>query len=77
MTGNAHKESCQKLSLILVREQGLIKTNCSGKMVAAFTVKEIKYLMVSLICQLVLPFSYLYFWYLIPNLAALLVLFPA
>ena len=34
MTGNAHKESCHKLSSsILVREQGLfiIKTDCSGK----------------------------------------------
>ena len=42
MTGNAHKESCHKLSLILVREQGLyiIKTDCSGEMVVAFTIKE-------------------------------------
>ena len=42
MTGNAHKESCHKLFLILVREQGLyiIKTDCSGKMVVAFTIKE-------------------------------------
>ena len=40
MTGNAHKESCHKLSLILVREQGLTKTNCSGEMVIAFTIKE-------------------------------------
>ena len=44
MTGNAHKESCHKLSLILVREQGLyiIKTDCSGKMVVNFTIKEKK-----------------------------------
>ena len=66
MTGNAHKESCHKLlSLILVREQGLyiIKTDCSGEMVVAFTVKEKNYLMVSLFCQLVLPLSYLYLWY--------------
>ena len=44
MTGNAHKESCHKLSLILVREQGLrlIKTDCSGEMVVAFTIKEKK-----------------------------------
>ena len=42
LTGNAHKESCPKLSSILVREQGLIKTGCSGKMVVAFTIKEIK-----------------------------------
>ena len=43
MTGNAHKESCHKLlSLILVREQELyvIKTDCSGEMMAAFTIKE-------------------------------------
>ena len=42
MTGNAHKESCHKLSLILVREHRLyiIKTDCSGKMVVAFTIKE-------------------------------------
>ena len=42
MTGNAYKESCNKLSLILVREQGLyiIKTDCSGEMVVAFTIKE-------------------------------------
>ena len=33
MTGNAHKESCHKLFLILVREQELYitKTDCSGK----------------------------------------------
>ena len=40
MTGNAHKESCHKLSFVLVREQGLIKTDCSGKVVVAFTIKE-------------------------------------
>ena len=40
MTGNAHKESCHKLSLILVREQGLIKTDCSGEMVVAFAIKK-------------------------------------
>ena len=40
MTGNAHKESCYKLFLILVREKGLyiIKTDCSSKMVVAFTI---------------------------------------
>ena len=45
MTGNAHIESCHKLlSLILVKEQGLfiIKTDSSGKMMAAFTIKEKK-----------------------------------
>ena len=45
MTGNAHKESCHKLlSLILVMEQGLyiIKIDCSGKMVVAFTITEKK-----------------------------------
>ena len=62
MTGNAHKESCHKLLLILVREQGLyiIKTDCSGEMVVACTIKEKNYLMVRLFCQLVLPLSYLY-----------------
>ena len=40
MTGNAHKESCHKLSLIFVREQELTKTDCSGKMVVAFTIKK-------------------------------------
>ena len=58
MTGNALKKSCHKLfSLILVREQGLyiIKIDCSGEMVVAFTIKEKNYLMVGLFCQLVLP----------------------
>ena len=43
MTGNAHKESSHKLLLILVREKGLyiIKTDCSGKMVVAFTIKKL------------------------------------
>ena len=41
MTGNAHKESCHKLLLILVREQRLIKTDCSGKIVVAFSIKKI------------------------------------
>ena len=40
MTGNAHKESCHKLSLILKREQGLIKTDYSGEIVVAFRVKK-------------------------------------
>ena len=42
MTGNAHKESCHQLLLILVREQELyiIKTDCSGKMAVAFTIKK-------------------------------------
>ena len=59
MTGNAHKESCHKVSLALVREQGLyiIETDRSGQMVVAFAIKEKNYLMVSLFCQLVLPFS--------------------
>ena len=66
MTGNAHKESCHKLSLILVREQGLIKADCSGKMVVAVTIKEKNYLTVSLFCQLVLTLSYLYLWSVFP-----------
>ena len=44
MTGTAHKESCHKLLLILVREQGLIKTDCSGKMVLLLQLKN--YLMI-------------------------------
>ena len=43
VTGNAHKESCRKLlPLILVREHGLyiIKTDCSGEIVVAFTIKQ-------------------------------------
>ena len=65
MTGNAHKESCHKLLLIFVREQGLyiIKTDCSGKSVVAFTITEKTYLMVSLFYDMVLLLSYLYLWY--------------
>ena len=80
MTGNAHKESCHKLLLlILVREHGLciIKTDCSGKMVVAFPIKEKNYLLISLFSNVVLPLPNLYFWYQVPNLAAQLVLFPA
>ena len=44
MTGNAHQESCLKLSLILIlvreKEFYVIKTDCSGEMVVAFTIKE-------------------------------------
>ena len=42
MTGNAHKESCRKLLVKLIREHGLhiLKTDGSHKMVVAFTVKE-------------------------------------
>ena len=79
ITGNAHKKSCHKFLLILVREHILyiIKTDCSGKMMVAFTIKEESYLMASLFSNVVLPLSYLYLWYLVPNLAALLVLFMA
>ena len=70
MTGNAHKESCHKLLLILVREKGLIKTDCSGKMVIAFTIKERLFNGKPIL-------YYLYLWYYVPNLAAPLVLFPA
>ena len=54
----------------------IIKTDCSGEMVVAFTITEKNYLMVNLFSDMVLPLSYLYLWYQIPNLAALLVLFP-
>ena len=42
MTGNAHKESGHQLLLILVGKQGsyMIKSDWSGKMVVAFTIKE-------------------------------------
>ena len=43
MTGNAHKESCLELLLMLihVRERIVhIKTDCSDKIVVAFTIKE-------------------------------------
>ena len=65
MTGNAHKESCHKLLLILLGEQGLyiIKTDRSGKMVVAFTITGINFLIVSLFCVVVLLLSYLYLCY--------------
>ena len=49
MTGNVHKKFCHKLLLILVRGHGLyiIKTDCRGKMVVAFIIKEKSYVMVS------------------------------
>ena len=42
MIGNADKEFCHKLLLILVEEKGLhiIKTDCSGKRVVAFSTEE-------------------------------------
>ena len=44
MTGSAHKESSLKLLLILIlvreKELYIIKTDCSDKMVVAFTIKE-------------------------------------
>ena len=43
MTGNAYKEFCLKLLLILIFvREGIvhIKTDCSDKMVVAFTIKE-------------------------------------
>ena len=59
MTGNAHKESCHKLWLLLNGE-GIetIKTDGSGEMVVAFTITQINYLVVSLSCNVVLPLSY-------------------
>ena len=59
MTGNAHKESCHKLLLILAREKGLyiIKTDCSGKMVVAFTIKEKINLLVSAFSDVAPPLS--------------------
>ena len=42
MTGNAQKEACHKLLLILTRKHGLyiIKTDGSGEMMIAFTIKQ-------------------------------------
>ena len=63
MSGNAHKESCHELSLILVREQELyiIKTDGSGKMVVVFTIKEKNNLMVSLFFQFgAAPFLFIF-----------------
>ena len=62
MTGNANQESYYKLSLILVREQGLyiIKTDGIGEVVVAFINKEKKLFKGKPVWQLVLPFSYLY-----------------
>ena len=48
ITANAHKESCHRLLLKLVKEQRLIKTDCSGKMKVSVTIKEKNYLMVNL-----------------------------
>ena len=45
---------------VLVRQQGLIKTDCSAKWWLLSHLKN--YIMVSLFCQFVLPFSYLYLW---------------
>ena len=63
MTGNVHKESCHKLLLILVREQGLyiIKTDGNGKMVVAFTITGINFLIVSLIAMWCCGFP-IYIW---------------
>ena len=46
MAGNAHKESRHKSLLVFVREQKLyiIKTDRSGKMMVAFTIKEKNFL---------------------------------
>ena len=56
MTGNAHKESCHKLWLILKREG--IETQ--SKLMVAFTYTQINYLTVSLLCNMMLPLSYVY-----------------
>ena len=52
----------QIILLILLREHGLyiLKTDGSGKMAVAFTIKEINYLMISLFCDVALPLSYSY-----------------
>ena len=83
MTGNAHKESCHKLLLILMRKHGLyiIKTDDSGKMVIAFTIK-VKKLFNG---KPILRYGAAAFQFIFgkapnlaaPNLAALVVLFPA
>ena len=62
MTGNAHKESCHKLWLILKGEEGIetIKTDGSDEMMVAFTITRIKYLVASLFCDMVLSLSSVY-----------------
>ena len=62
MNGNVYKESCHKLWLIHVREKGLytIKTDCRGKIVVAFTIKEKKLFNGKLILPIGVAFSYLY-----------------
>ena len=56
MTGNAYKQSCHKLWLILKREG--IETQ--SKLMVAFTITRRNYLVVSLFCNMVLPLSYVY-----------------
>ena len=56
ITGNAHKQSCHKLWLILKREG--IETQ--SKLMVAFTITRINYLVVSLFCSMVLPLSDVY-----------------
>ena len=67
MIGNAHKESCHKLSLCLSRRKdwNTIKIDGSDQMVVTFTITEINYLVVSSFWDVVLPLSNLYFWYLV------------
>ena len=62
ITGSVHQESCHKLFLILVMEHGLyiIKTDCSGKMVIDFTIKEKDYLLVSLLSIGAAPFLFIF-----------------
>ena len=64
MTGNAHKESWHKLSLILVKEKRLKQ---SKLMVAAkwwlLSQSKKNYLMASLLFDVLLPFYHLHLWY--------------
>ena len=57
MTGNAHKEFCHKLWLILKGEG--IETQ-SKLMVIDLTITQINYLVLCLFCDMVLPLSYVY-----------------
>ena len=55
MTGNAHKESCN--IWLILKGEGI---ETQSKLMVAFTITRINYLVVSLFCDIVLPFSHVY-----------------
>ena len=63
-----NKESCHKLTSTLLKsvgDEGLkrSKNDGDGQMLVVFTITELNYIMVSIFCDLVRLFSYLYLWY--------------